>query len=63
MASITLFAAHSQIALQNFMIPPTATASVAVVDPVYFLVNGKLLKVVKIVEGVFMVVTVRVVRG
>lgn len=45
------------------MIPPTAAASVAVFDPVSFLVNGKLLKVVAIVEGVFVVVTVRAVRG
>lgn len=45
------------------MIPPTVTTSVAVLDPVSFLVNGKLLKVLTIVEGVFMVVTVRAVRG
>lgn len=63
MASITLFAAHFQIALCNLMIPPTAPASVAVPYPVSFLVNGKLLKVVAIVEGMFMVITVRAVRS
>jgi len=45
------------------MIRPTAPASVEVSYQVSFLVNGKLLKVVAIVEGVFMEVTVRAVRG
>lgn len=45
------------------MIPSTAAASVAVFDPVPFLVYGKLLKIVAVVEGVFVVVTVRAVRG
>ncbi len=45
------------------MIPPTAITSVAVLDPVSFLVKGKLFKVVTVVEGVFMVVTVRAIWG
>lgn len=45
------------------MIPPTVPASVTVFDPVLFLVSSKLLKVVAIIEGVFMVVMVRAISG